>query len=576
MHKTIGDCLASRAQQSPHKTALVYGDESYTWAQVDRISGLLSVRLYRQGIRRGTHAGIWSVNTPNWIFTFLALEKLGAIPALINTCYKAEELSRVIQYADLEYVFYGDGYQSFRYEPVVRELGKEPWCQGVRFIPIGRDGSGGWMREGSLLAGESFAAESTAAESTGEQAGPGGAALPQGLQASQELQSQVSPEDTAAMLFTSGTTSVPKGVLLSHHNLVNSALGTLEFTRWTAEDRMLVAVPMFHCFGVTSCLMTAIHAGCTLYLVKYFKSIPVMECIDRYQITVLSGVPSMFLAMVHKPEISGFSLRSLKSGIIAGSAISAGEYRLICSRLPGIALLPSYGQTETSPCVTLMLKEDPAEKRADTAGRLISHVELRFGDPVTGQALPPGSPGEIQVRGYNVMQGYYKLPGVTRETLLPDGWLRTGDLGRMDGDGYLHVEGRIKEMIVRSGENISPREIESCILDLPEVQAVKVIGIPAEVIQEKIIACVVPEPGRQIDEGRILSCVAGRLAHYKVPSRVLEFKEFPVTASGKVLISDLKKQVIGRLAEQRSAEQRSTEQNDGGDGSPREQKGGEA
>lgn len=408
---------------------------------------------------------------------------------------------------------------------------QEPWCNGRRWIPIGRDGAGRWISEASF---------------TADECGPDVDAL------AQELQEGARPEDTAAMLFTSGTTSVPKGVLLSHYNLVNSALGTLEFTRWTEEDRMLVAVPMFHCFGVTSCLLTAIHAGCTLYLIKYFRSIPVMESIDRYQITVLSGVPSMFLAMAHKPELKGFSLKSLKSGIIAGSAISGSEYRLITEKIPGIALLPSYGQTETSPCVTLMLEEDPLEKRAVTAGRPISHVELRFGSPDTGEALPAGSAGEIQVRGYNVMQGYYKLPEETKETLMGDGWLRTGDLGYMDGDGYLHVEGRIKEMIVRAGENISPHEIESCILDLPEVREVKVIGIPAEVVQEKIVACVVPNGGMRIDEDRVISYLSGRLAHYKVPGCVLEFRELPVTASGKVLISDLKNQVIDRLRKQKN------------------------
>lgn len=527
LHSTIGDSLSLRARQSPDKLALVYRDQSYTWSEIDRITDYLAVRMDHQGIRKGTHVGIWSVNTPNWILTFLALEKLGAIPALINTCYKMEELRNIIQYADLEYLCYGDGYKTLRYEPMIQVLQQEDWSRGISWIPIGRDQSGQWMTERDFV------------EEASESGTPVRLA---------ELRSQVRSEDTAAMLFTSGTTSAAKGVLLSHDNLINSARGTLEFTRWTEEDRFLVAVPMFHCFGITSNLLAGIQIGCTIYLMKYFKSVQVMQEVDKHQITVLSGVPSMFLAIVHKPERTEYSQKSLRSGIIAGSAVSEQEYHLIQREIPEITLLPSYGQTETSPCVTLMLQEDPVEKRASTAGRLISGVEVRFVNPADGKLAAAGQTGEIQVRGYNVMQGYYKMPEATRETLLTDGWLRTGDLGFLDEAGYLHVVGRIKEMIVRAGENISPHEIEACLLDLPYVQEAKVLGIPAEVVQEKIIACVIPKPGTLLKENEILLYLTGRLAHYKVPSHILEFQEFPVTASGKVMISELKQQVIERLS----------------------------
>lgn len=529
MYRTIGDCLTDRAEKSPDKQAVVYWDQSYTWWEIDRISDYLAVRMSRQGIRKGTHAGIWSVNTPNWILTFLALEKLGAVPVLINTCYKQEELRRGLCYADVTYIFYGDGYKSLIYEPVAEQLKQEEWSRGRQWISIGRAPDRSWLTD------QSFTPEEKSEEA---------------MEQLKSLRCQVKPEDIAGMLFTSGTTSAAKGVMLTHLNLINSALGTLEFMPWTGEDRFLLAVPLFHCFGITSNLLASIHIGSTLYLVKYFKTLMVMEAIDRYQITVLNGVPSMFLAMICKPEFGNYSLKSLQSGIIAGSPISETEYRRIMEKLPDMALLPSYGQTESSPCVTLMLKDDPVEKRAVTVGRPVDKVEVKICSQQTGRELPAGETGEILVRGYNVMQGYYKLQEATEKTILPDGWLRTGDLGYLEEDGYLCIRGRIREMIIRAGENISPFEIETCILELPDVQAVKVIGIPAEVVQEKIIACVIPKPGMAVDEKQIILYLTSRLAHYKVPSHVLEVDSFPVTASGKIMLSELKRQVVERLEKQ--------------------------
>ena len=339
--------------------------------------------------------------------------------------------------------------------------------------------------------------------------------------------------------------------MLSHYNLVNSAQGTLDFTRWTADDKVLLAVPLFHCFGITSCLLTSVLDGCTIHLLKYAKTIKLLESIDQYHCTVLNGVPSMFLAMIRKPEFYDYDTTSLRSGIIAGSAVSAKEYMEIQKYLPNMNLLPSYGQTETSPCVTLMTDEDPYDKRAATAGRLIAYEELRVSDPQSGEVLSEGATGEIEVRGYNIMQGYYKMEEETAAAISADGWLKTGDLGFMDPEGYLHIIGRKKEMIIRCGENIAPLEIENVISELDCVNAVKVIGIPAEVVQEMIVACVVPKPGRIISESIIISYLTSRLAHYKIPSYVLEFSSLPMNASGKILLPELKEQVIARLKKEK-------------------------
>lgn len=535
VRKTIGDCLAWRVRQSPDAVAIEYWDKSYTWAELDLVSDYLAIRMNSFGMKKGDHVGIWSVNTPNWVLTFLALQKLGAVPVLINTCYKENELRDIIRYADIKYMYYGDGYKSLLYEPLIDQLKKEDWCQVERWIPIGRDGEGKWMTQRSFFTAEKSKKELTKLS---------------------RLKKQVLPDDIAGMLFTSGTTSIPKGVLLSHYNLVNNSLETALHMGWKESDKLFLVVPLFHCFGITSGLLSSIHSGCTIHLMKYFKTKKVLEHVDKYQCTVLNGVPSMFLAMIRNPEFSNYSLKSLQSGIIAGSPLSSREYISICQKIPGINLLPSYGQTETSPCVTLTDREDTFGRKAETAGRPISHVEVRIYGTQTGLILDHDKIGEIQVRGYNLMRGYYKLPKETEAVFMEDGWLRTGDLGYLDGDGYLHVVGRRKDMIIRAGENISPQEIENYIKDLANVQEVKVVGIPAEVVQEQIVACVILTPGTPFSETGILSYLTPRLAHYKIPSHVLEFKEFPMTASGKVLISELKKQVIDKL-EQKNKEDNS-------------------
>lgn len=526
LKKTIGQCLALRAGETPRNTAIEYWDRSYTWEELHRISDYLAVRMLTMGMEKGDHVGIWSVNTPNWIITFLALVKIGAVPVLINTCYREQELRSVIRYADIRFLYYGDGCKSLLYEPMADQLRKEDWCQVERWVPIGRDSSGRWMSDASFVFSEKSQVWHKRLN---------------------RRKNQVKPQDTAAILFTSGTTKGAKGVMLSHYNLVNSALGTLEFTQWTSGDKLLLAVPLFHCFGITSGLLTSIHVGCTIHLMKYFKTRKVLEHIDQYHCTVFNGVPSMFLAMVRNPYFETDTMTSLRSGILAGSPVTEKEYEEIQKGFPGMAILPSYGQTETSPCVTLMTREDPVGKRGTSAGRLIDHVELRIVEPETGRLLETGQTGEVEVRGYNIMQGYYNLPEATAAVLGEDGWLRTGDLGYLDPEGYLHIAGRQGEMIIRCGENIYPGEIETCIKELSFVEAVKVIGIPAEVVQEQVIACVVPRKGMAFSEEGVLEYLRPRIARYKVPARVLRFDALPMNASGKIQISVLKDQVMERL-----------------------------
>lgn len=523
MEKTIGDCLAYRVKLSSEEIALGGEMGTYTWREVEVYSDYLAIRMHMMGIKKGDHVGIWSVNTPNWIFTFFALQKIGAITVLINTCYKAEELSKILEYTDVQYVYYGSDYKDGIFRKIIEEILEQTPCHVKKWIPIGKDNSASWMSEGTFVSAEKT------------------------LKAKAKLsllKKEVKPEEVAAILFTSGTNSTPKGVMLTHNNLVNSAYAIATGMRWTKDDRLLLAVSLFHCFGMTACLLASLHTGSRLYILEYYKTIKVLEYIDTYRCTVLSGVPSMFLAMIQNSKFKNYDLSSLRNGIIAGSHISIPDYERVARMLPTLNLLPSYGQTETSPCVSLMPIDATLEEKSKFCGKVIPDVEVRIID----QGHEPGH-GEIQVRGYNIMKGYYHLPEETAATLTEEGWLHTGDIGYINEEGYLAITGRKKEMIIRAGENISPREIEDVIRQMPTVKSVKVIGLPAEVVQEQVVACVVATPGKKILDTAVKNYVADRLAHYKVPSIILDFEALPVTSSGKVNIREVRLEAQRKLGE---------------------------
>lgn len=520
INKTIGRCLHERAAVCGGQLSVETEDWSCSFSRLDQLSDLLAVRMGRLGIREGTHVGIWSANSPRWVITFLALSKIGALPVLINTCYKKDELREILEYSDGEVLFYGAGYKAAAYEEIIGQV--RPGLPGIRHF-LSMDGE--MFTEGKCLPAE--------------------------IKGLRELENRVGPAHTACMIFTSGTTSLPKGVMLTHHNLVNNAAALVNAMGWGPEDKMCLTVPMFHCFGITAGIVACILGGMSMYLVPYFKTAPVWAAIDKYRCTILNGVPSMFLAMVRKTGYQDRSAAGVKSGIIAGSPFTREEFLEICGHFPGMRLQPSYGQSETSPCVTIADLNEPNEKKAVSVGRVIPYVQVRIADTETGEILENGMDGEIQVRGYNVMSGYYKHPEANEKAFTGDGWLRTGDIGRMDEDGELRVTGRLKELIIRAGENISPFEIEQVIKELGWVDSVKVAGVPAEVLQEEIAACIVPKAGCRMDKEGLMAYLEPRLARYKLPAYVLEFRELPMNASGKVELQVLKQEAARRAAEER-------------------------
>ena len=524
--KTIGMCLAERARHTPDEISIIYENVSYTWNELDKISDYMAYRMHKIGITKGTHVGIWSVNNPNWIIIFLSLQKLGALPVLINTCYREKELTEVLQYAHVEYLYYGDVYKDIHYSEIVDTIKEDHVSNIKKWLFMGKDKAGSWLNFNSFVSSEKTKKAYGIIKS---------------------LQNKVKSDSIACMLFTSGTTSRSKGVLLTHDNIVNSALATIQHMQWTNDDRMCVTVPMFHCFGVTSSLLTTILLGSTMCLLPYYKTVDVLNCIQKNQCTIINGVPSMFLAMLRNEHFKEYDLSSLKSGIIAGSPIPPEDYLTICSKIPGLMLLPSYGQTETSPAVTFSLSSDPVEKRALSVGKAIEGIEIQIIDNEKKSLLPAGETGEIMVRGYNVMHGYYNMPAETKQTLTDAVWLHTGYMGFLDAEGYLHIKGRKKEIIIRAGENISPCEIEDYIKKIPWIEQAVVIGVPADVIQEEIVACLVLKKGETLHEEYIRQYLSSRIAHYKIPVKFLEFEEFPINSSGKIKLAEIKSSAIMQL-----------------------------
>lgn len=519
--KTIGTCLKERAEATPDIQGVGYRDYQYTWKEADEISDFLAVRYLKKGIGHGSHAAIWSVNSPNLVFCLFALFKIGAVATMINTCYKEKEMEGILRDNDIEYLFYGYGCKEVCFRDVLDRIPVDGLPCLKEQIKLEEDPQNKWYQR------ENFPA----------------ALSPEDKSLLDQAKAGVKPEDTACILFTSGTTSRPKGVMLSHYSLVNNAAAIASQMHWNSNDKICISVPMFHCFGITSGILASISCGAAAHLVKYYKTLEVLNQIQKYRCTILNGVPTMFLAMLRNKNRPEFDISSLHSGVIAGSPILPAEYLEICRELKIEHLQVSYGQTESSPCVTISDYQDTLERKSTTVGKMIDDIELEIRDLTDGRILKTGEPGEIVTRGYHVMKGYYNRPKATSQALDSEGWLHTGDVGYLDEDGYLHVTGRLKEMIIRGGENISPAEIENCIIGMPEVEEVKVIGIPAEVLQEEIAACVIPKEGATLDPEQVIAYVKARLSNYKVPKYVLTFQSFPLNASCKVLLQDLKTQV---------------------------------
>jgi fatty-acyl-CoA synthase len=536
---TVGGLLDEIAARYPDNDALVYPERGlrYTYRQFNEVCRRVAKGLLRLGIGKGDHLSIWAYNVPEWVILQFATAKIGAVLVTVNTSYKSAELEYILNQSDSTTLFLVGAFKDTDYvatlNAVVPELAtavpgalassRLPFLKRVVFI--GDETPAGMINFAQIMALglEVPDAELAAVEAT------------------------LDCHETINMQYTSGTTGFPKGVMLTHHNVVNNGFNIGECMRFTEKDRLCIPVPFFHCFGCVLGVMACVTHGSAMVPVEIFDPLKVLRTIEQERCTAVHGVPTMFIAELEHPEFASFDLSSLRSGIMAGSNCPIEVMKKVISRMHASEITIAYGQTESSPVITQTRTDDPIELRVATVGRALPDVEVKIVDIETGATLPPGKQGELCTRGYLVMKGYYKMPGETAKAIDADRWLHTGDLAVMDENGYCKITGRIKNMIIRGGENIYPREIEEFLYTHPKISDVQVYGVPDRKYGEQVMAAIIPKKGVAMTEEEVREFCHDRIANYKIPKYVKFVEGYPMTASGKIQKFKLREMAIKEL-----------------------------
>ena len=529
------------AETTPDKEYLVYPDRGlrYTFRQmndrVDRMAkGLLSI-----GVKCGSHVGLWATNVPDWLTMMYACAKIGAVCVTVNTHYKQSELEYLCRHSDMHTLCLIDGTKDtdfvdmvYRMLPELKEcsrghLQSERFPQMRNVVYMGPEKHRGMYNTSELL-------------------------LLGGLydqDAYRGICRAVDCQDVVNMQYTSGTTGFPKGVMLTHFNIANNGFYTGENMDFTPDDRLCVCVPLFHCFGIVLATMNCLTHGCTQVMVEKFDPLMVLASVHQERCTALYGVPTMFIAELNHPMAGLFDLTCLRTGIMAGALCPEALMRQVSAKMH-MTVTSVYGLTESSPGMTQTTVRDTFEQRCQTVGRPYPYVEVRVVDPITGQVCPPGVQGEICCRGFNVMRGYYNDPRATAEAIDADGFLHSGDLGVVDEEGCYRITGRIKDMIIRGGENIYPREIEEFLYHMEGVDDVQVVGVPSPKYGEEVGAFIIAKQDFRIAAEDVLDFCRNRIARYKIPKYVFFVDHFPLTGSGKIQKYKLKDEALKLCAEQ--------------------------
>jgi fatty-acyl-CoA synthase len=519
--ETIGDRLDRTVAAHGDREALVscHQEVRYTWAElaegVDRVArGLVAL-----GLRPGERVGIWSPNCAEWALVQFATARLGIILVNLNPAYRSTELEFALRQSGCRALVAARAFKSSDYVAMVGEVrGSLPALEHVAFLD-----TPDWE---ALLAG--------------------GEAVDPGEPAARQAETQF--DDPINIQYTSGTTGFPKGATLSHHNILNNGYFVGRGCRYTEEDRVCIPVPYYHCFGMVMGNLACLALGaCMVIPAPAFEPVPTLEAVAAERCTSLYGVPTMFIAELEHPRFAEFDLSSLRTGIMAGSPCPIETMRRVVSEMHMEEVTICYGMTETSPVSTQTAAEDPLEKRVTTVGRVHPHVEVKVLDPAGGGVVPRGEPGELCTRGYSVMLGYWDDPERTEEAIDRGRWMHTGDLAVMDGEGFVNIVGRSKDMIIRGGENVYPREIEEFLYGHPDIADVQVIGVPDARYGEELMAWVIPRAGAAVDQASVADFCYGRIAHYKVPRYVEAVDEFPMTVTGKVQKYRLREMAVEAL-----------------------------
>jgi fatty-acyl-CoA synthase len=506
--ETIGANLDRTVQRVPDAVALVSCHQGlrYTYAELAEVVDVVARGLLDLGIERGDRVGIWSPNYAEWVWLQYATARIGAILVNINPAYRTTELTYALNQSGCRLLVAAPAFKTSDYRAMVDVVRADtPGLQRVVYL---------WSPEwdGLLSAGQSVGMDRLVSRS-----------------------SSLDFDDAINIQSTSGTTGSPKGATLSHHNILNNGFFVGERLRYTEADRVCVPVPFYHCFGMVIGNLGCTTHGATIVVPEAaFDPAAVLHAVEAERCTSLYGVPTMFISELDHPDFARFDLSSLRTGMMAGSPCPVEVMKRVVSAMHMEEVAIGYGMTETSPVSTQTHPDDTLDRRVGTVGRVHPHVEVKVADPVTGEAVPRGTPGELRTRGYSVMLGYWEDPERTTEAVDRSRWMHTGDLATMDEDGYLNIVGRIKDMIIRGGENVYPREIEEFLYGHPDIVDVQVIGVPDSRYGEEIMAWVRARPGASLDAAGVRRFCEGRIAHFKVPRHVKFVEEFPLTVTGKV------------------------------------------
>ena len=523
---TVGEYLAAAARANPDHPAVKYTDRDYerTYKQFDEECDRVAKGLLSMGIKKGDHVAIWATNYPEWLLTLFSTAKIGAVLVTVNTAYKVFEAEYLLRQSDTKALVMIGGYKDSNYVDIMNEICPElassapgelksrrlPFLKHVIFV--GEDTPAGMynFRDLFTMAKKISNAELRAAKAA------------------------LSPHDVTNMQYTSGTTGFPKGVMLTHYNILNNGRSIGDAMKFTPDDRLCICVPFFHCFGLVLAVMASLTHTVSMVPVDYYRPKKVMDAIESEGCTAVHGVPTMFIGMLEHPDFDKYTFKNMRTGIMAGSVCPEKVMRDVVEKMHMRHITSVYGQTESSPGCTQTTTDDPLELRVTTVGRRYSNVETKIVDPETGRELGPGEVGEFVTRGYHVMKGYYKMPEATAQAIDRDGWLHTGDLAAVDENGYYRITGRLRDMIIRGGENIYPKEIEDFLYTNPKISDVQVVGVPSEQYGEEICACIILKEGETLTEDEVKAFVNKSMAKHKTPSYVLFMDTFPMTASGKI------------------------------------------
>ena len=526
--ETIGENLRRVAATFPDSEAVVdvLAGRRWTYRQFDAATDALARGLLAAGIEARDRVGIWAPNCAEWVLLQYATARIGAILVNINPAYRSHELSYVLRQAGVRLLVSAESFKTSDYRAMIGET-RGGLDRLERVIYLGT------------------------AEWDGLQGGGGAAAAaggPAGADALAQREAMLAFDDPINIQYTSGTTGFPKGATLSHHNILNNGFFIGEMCRYTELDRVCIPVPFYHCFGmVLGNLACTTHGAAIVIPAPGFEPAATLRAAQDERCTSLYGVPTMFIAELALPDFADYDLTTLRTGIMAGSPCPVEVMKRVVSEMHMAEVTIAYGMTETSPVSCQTRPDDDTERRVSTVGRVHPHVEVKIVDPDSGLVLPRGEPGEMCTRGYSVMLGYWDEPGKTAEAIDAARWMHTGDLAVMDGAGYLNIVGRIKDMVIRGGENVYPREIEEFLYTHPAIEDVQVIGVPDHKYGEELCAWVKLRPGAELSLDELREFCTGQIAHFKIPRYLRITEDFPMTVTGKVQKFVMREVSVGEL-----------------------------